>query len=60
MSAILGCNTTTARALLIFFSWDAETVLGEPGGRAGATEGIYMLQSGAGWDCEQLCPSHPP
>lgn len=29
MQAILGCSTTTARALLIFFSWDAEAVLGE-------------------------------
>lgn len=28
VKSILGCSTTTARALLIFFSWDAETVLG--------------------------------
>lgn len=29
VKAILGCNTTTARALLIFFNWDTEAVLGE-------------------------------
>ncbi|KAI3429520.1 hypothetical protein D9Q98_005609 [Chlorella vulgaris] len=28
VQSILGCSSTTARALLIFFSWDAETVLG--------------------------------
>ena len=28
VQAILGCSTTTARALLIYFSWDAEAVLG--------------------------------
>jgi hypothetical protein len=28
VQSILGCNTTTARALLIYFSWDAEAVLG--------------------------------
>ncbi len=30
VKSILGCSTTTARALLIFFSWDAEAVLGTP------------------------------
>jgi hypothetical protein len=29
VKAILGCDTTTARALLIYFSWDTEAVLGE-------------------------------
>lgn len=28
VQSILGCSTTTARALLIFFGWDAEAVLG--------------------------------
>eukprot|EP00887_Chlorella_sp_A99_P003167 scaffold9.g3167.t1 len=28
VQAILGCSTTVARTLLIFFSWDAEMVLG--------------------------------
>lgn len=28
VQGILGCSTTTARTLLIFFSWDAEAVLG--------------------------------
>jgi hypothetical protein len=28
VQSILGCTTTTARALLIFFNWDAEAVLG--------------------------------
>lgn len=28
VKGILGCNTTTARALLIFFNWDTEAVLG--------------------------------
>lgn len=31
VQGILGCSTTTARALLIFFSWDFEAVLGELG-----------------------------
>lgn len=30
VQAILGCSTTVARALLIYFSWDAEAVLGAP------------------------------
>lgn len=58
VQAILGCSTTTARALLIFFSWDAETVLGEEGEKRLPACACPLLVGAAGVN-QRRCPWMP-
>ena len=43
VKSILGCGTTTARALLIYFSWDTEVVLGKVTDTAGICQASLDL-----------------